>query len=361
MTKIDTYKKLEEFGRVRLSNSFFMRDFLHSEIATWHQLRNVPDYPDRAIDVGRRLCEELLEPLQATFGHIHIRSGYRSPSVNAFGNLNKLNCASNESNYAAHIWDYPDADGRRGASACVVLPWLVDHVAAGGTWTSMAWWIHDHLPYSSLQFFPKLCAFNINWHEEPKRRIDGYAAPKGCLTKPGMSNHPGLHGEQYVGFPLLQAHDPLLVQAYSTPVAPNVDRLDDAQPKTFSDCVTGGTANQSAPTRSGVQYRAIHTKSKWRKVNSHRSLSAAIEGKDGAAALFRGTVRIDYEKHGRPLFVIAWESGQEMGWLIWRDSHAPSGIARREIPESLIDQFEAQGYADEGALSALSSSTDSKV
>ena len=65
----------------------------------------------------------------------------------------------------------------------------------------MAWWIHDHLPYSTLCFFPKLAAFNINWHEAPIRRIDSYTDPRGCLTKPGMANHAGLHADQYSSFP----------------------------------------------------------------------------------------------------------------------------------------------------------------
>ena len=64
---------------------------------------------------------ELLEPLQATFGRIAVRSGYRSPIINEFGNRNKLNCASNEANYAAHIWDYADVQGGRGATACIVV------------------------------------------------------------------------------------------------------------------------------------------------------------------------------------------------------------------------------------------------
>lgn len=203
MSSIDSYDKLEDFGRVRLSHSFFMRDFLHSEIAQWHGLRNVPDFPDKAVQVGRQLCEQLLEPLQETFGRIHIRSGYRSPQVNELGNRNRLNCASNESNFAAHIWDYPDAQGHRGATACIVVPWLVERISTGGQWTELAWWIHDHLPYSTLYFFPKLSAFNINWHEAPKRRIDSYAAPKGCLTKPGMANHEGLHPDLYSGYPSL--------------------------------------------------------------------------------------------------------------------------------------------------------------
>jgi hypothetical protein len=202
MKPITSYEQLENLGRVRLSRHFFMRDFLHSEIAAWHQMRNVPDDPEAAIEVGRQLCERLLEPLQTTFGRLHVRSGYRSPTVNEFGNRNALNCASNEANFAGHIWDRPNDRGR-GATACIVVPWLVDYIERGGRWTDMAWWIHDHLPYSSLYFFPKLAAFNISWHEQPLRRIDSYAAPKGCLTKPGMANHGSSHAAEYAGFPTL--------------------------------------------------------------------------------------------------------------------------------------------------------------
>jgi len=73
-----------------------MRDFLYSEIANYQGMSNVPDDPELAIHVGKQLCETLLEPLQRSFGRIAIRSGYRSPAVNEFGNLKRLNCASNE-------------------------------------------------------------------------------------------------------------------------------------------------------------------------------------------------------------------------------------------------------------------------
>ena len=63
------------------------------------------------------------------------------------------------------------------------------------------WWIHDHLPYSELQFFPKLAAFNIGWHEFPRRRISSFTPPRGVLTKPGLPNHEGDHSDQYRGFP----------------------------------------------------------------------------------------------------------------------------------------------------------------
>jgi hypothetical protein len=86
-----------------------------------------------------------------------------------------------------------DGDGCMGAMACIVVPSFWDRFQAEGDWMKLAWWIHDHLPYSTLYFFPKFWAFNIGWHERPERRIDSYARPVGCLTRPGMVNHSGSH------------------------------------------------------------------------------------------------------------------------------------------------------------------------
>lgn len=199
MKKPITVKALEELGRTRLSKSFFMRDFLFSDIAAMHGMQNVPDDPVLAIAAGAQLCEELLEPLQNHFGRIAIRSAYRSCEVNGFGNANGLNCARNETNYASHIWDRRDANGQMGATACIVIPAFWDQFQNEGDWQKLAWWIHDHLPYSSLYFFPKLWAVNVTWHEAPERRIDSYASPKGCLTKPGMANHEGSHQHEWQG------------------------------------------------------------------------------------------------------------------------------------------------------------------
>lgn len=204
MRQPKSMRGLEELGRVRLSNSFFMRDFLHSEISNFYGMPNIPDDPDLAIKAGTRLCEELLEPLHQTFGHVAIRSGYRSCSINEFGNKNNLNCAVNEANYGGHIWDRPDANGHMGACACIVIPWFADQYDAGVDWRKLAWWIHDHLAYSELFFFPKLAAFNITWHENPVRRIDSYIAPRGLLTKPGMENSEEDHSRWYENFPALK-------------------------------------------------------------------------------------------------------------------------------------------------------------
>lgn len=190
---------LETLGRIRLSKSFFMRDFLYSEIANHYGKPNIPENPDLAIENGRQLCVELLEPLQATFRRIAIRSAYRSCAINALGNENGHSCGANQSNYAAHIWDHLDQNGERGAMACIVVPWFLDRYEQGADWRAMAYWIHNHLPYSQLQFFPKLCAFNIGWHEKPVRSIHSYIEPKGLLLKGEPPND--AYAPAYAGFP----------------------------------------------------------------------------------------------------------------------------------------------------------------
>jgi hypothetical protein len=200
MRKPRSMRRLEDLGRIRLSPNFFLRDFLYSEIANFYGVPNIPDDPALAVSAGTRLCEELLEPLQSTFGRIGIRSGYRSPRVTQFGNDRGFG-ARIAANAAYHIWDMRDSAGRMGAAACIVIPWFVDRHRKGADWRSLAWWIHDHLPYAHLEFYPKLCAFNIQWREAPDPRIDSVVAPRGCLTKPGMLNHRGDHSNWYKGFP----------------------------------------------------------------------------------------------------------------------------------------------------------------
>lgn len=198
MRQPKSVKALEDLGRVQLSPNFFMRDFLYSEIAVLNGFQNIPDDPDLAIATGKVLCETLLEPLQEMFGKISIRSAYRSSEVNHFGNVNKLNCGRNETNYAGHIWDRRDACGRMGATACIVVNRFVPYYQRTGDWEAMAWWVHDHLPYSDMEFFPKLAAFNLQWREEPVRRIYSFIPPRrGILTGPDRANWSGRHNDAY--------------------------------------------------------------------------------------------------------------------------------------------------------------------
>ena len=92
---------LEDFGRERLSEHFFMRDFLYSEVSAAHGIPNVPDDAELAVRAGKGLCENLLEPLRSIFGHVVIRSAFRSAAVNGYCNKHKMGCSSNKASYAA--------------------------------------------------------------------------------------------------------------------------------------------------------------------------------------------------------------------------------------------------------------------
>jgi len=52
----------------------------------------------------------------------------------------------------------------------------------------MAWWVHDHLPYSYMCFYPRLGAFNLQWREQPERKIMSWRQPKGILFRQGMED-----------------------------------------------------------------------------------------------------------------------------------------------------------------------------
>jgi hypothetical protein len=208
MRKPQTVKALEELGRVQLSKSFFMREFLYSEISQIESIANIPDDPELAITAGKNLCEKVLEPIQDVLGRISIRSAYRSCAVNAKGNKNQYNCASNESNYAGHIWDVRDSEGYMGATACIVVTSFIPYYEQNQDWTALAWWIHDHIDaYRGMEFYPKYAAFNISWSENPdaSKAISSYVknphtGKKGYLTHEGMENFSGSHEQFYQAF-----------------------------------------------------------------------------------------------------------------------------------------------------------------
>lgn len=163
--------KLDKLGRVKFSQNFQMRQFLYSEIAIASNIINIPDNEELAIEAGKALCQHILEPLVEKFGPIIVRSGFRSATVNQFGNENGLMCAANEKNFAYHIWDHRDVEGHLGAAACIVIPAFNEGNTYFDTWQDLAWWIDENLPYHRLTFFKRDNAFNIGWHENPKQEI----------------------------------------------------------------------------------------------------------------------------------------------------------------------------------------------
>ena len=203
---------LTELGRIRLSEHFFMRDMLYSEVANFHGLPNMPDDPDLAIESGSQLCERVLEPLHSAFGGIIVRSAFRSAMVNDYcyqrisQNTAAYYCGDNTYSAARHIWDLRDADGYMGATASIVIPWYIDRFEESGDFRPLAWWICDHLAdYAEVAFFPWLCAFNIRWYEGPSDKAITWSAPDmpkfKILTQRGIDGFDDDHSDHYPGFP----------------------------------------------------------------------------------------------------------------------------------------------------------------
>ncbi|MEM9394833.1 MAG: hypothetical protein AAGA38_13315 [Pseudomonadota bacterium] len=193
---------LEDLGRVRLSRYFAFRDFLHSEIGSLYKIQNIPEDPSLALDAGRHLAVELLDPLVETFGPVDIRSGYRSPTLNQFGatHVKPQKCAANPRTYAGHIWDKRDSKGRMGACVSVSVPWFAAQYENGRDWRDLAWWLWDHLPFHEVYFFPKTAAFNLTWREAPEKRILSYITPRGLLAGP-TTRLPSNRESCYADFP----------------------------------------------------------------------------------------------------------------------------------------------------------------
>ncbi len=205
---------LTELGRMRLSDSFFMREMLYSEVGNFHRVSNIPEDPDLAIAAGRNLCRRILEPLRNALGQVCVRSAYRSPTLNAFCNERYRAgdtacwCVDNEANYAEHIWDRRDADGFLGATATVVIPGYLDYYERTQNWRSLAWWLRDHIAeYAQIFMFRRLCAFNIRWYEGPSDQAIVYLDPplREVLTNRNMANFAGEHRALYADVPFLAA------------------------------------------------------------------------------------------------------------------------------------------------------------
>ncbi|WP_422071499.1 hypothetical protein [Sulfitobacter geojensis] len=221
MRKPASMWSLETFGRQRLSRYYFMRDFMFSEISGFYGIPNVPENPDLVLENGRAFCTLLLDPLEETFGRIALRSGYRSPTLNRYGNANKLNCARNDNPLECHIWDWGQG-AQAVAGATIVVPWFADQYDQGRDWRDLAWWLHDHLPYSEMWFFPKLAALNLVWRPNPQRTISSYIAPRGMLLRAGEAAQETSERRRtrYADFPPFRGLRPPAAPAYAAQGSP---------------------------------------------------------------------------------------------------------------------------------------------
>lgn len=67
---------------MNLTEHFTLNELTRSETAARYGIANIPDAA--GIELLRRCCVEILEPVRAHFGRpVRVNSGYRSPAVNA--------------------------------------------------------------------------------------------------------------------------------------------------------------------------------------------------------------------------------------------------------------------------------------
>ncbi len=112
-----------------------------------------------------------------------------------------------------------------GATACIVIPVFVDWVDEnpGRDWRVLAWFIHDHLPYSEMVFFKRNGTVNLTWRgdpddaaqdgdtrqfngssdsivwrSEPRRRVLGRIEPRGLMFENGEAKEGRYRSGHYV-------------------------------------------------------------------------------------------------------------------------------------------------------------------
>lgn len=102
-----------------------------------------------------------------------------------------------------------------------------------------------------------------------------------------------------------------------------------------------------------VTYRAVHKNNPWRKVRGHTSLENALYGRnDGAPGLFDYRARIDYKKHGEPLYAVIWEDNATIGFVVKKDSSSRDGTSRVQVPVDVLLGYDASGGASTAELEA---------
>lgn len=115
-----------------------------------------------------------------------------------------------------------------------------------------------------------------------------------------------------------------------------------------------------------IRYRAVHTRSPWRKVQIHKTLENAIDGKDGAKALLlrKGRVGEKWEQYGRPLCVFVWDSAKSYGHLLRLSPDNPAQVQILELPLDTILRHEEKESCSEVEIKEyfkINSPTSSQV
>ena len=104
-----------------------------------------------------------------------------------------------------------------------------------------------------------------------------------------------------------------------------------------------------------VQFRAIHTKNRWRSA-SHETMKNALSGSSSndtrsARALFEYRNKaVNYAKQGDPMYVVAWDPNADVGTIVRRDSTQSDGLQYAPIPLDDIQTFEQGNVPSDAEL-----------
>jgi len=94
-----------------------------------------------------------------------------------------------------------------------------------------------------------------------------------------------------------------------------------------------------------IKYRAVHSNKAWRRVGIHKTLSNAIDGKDGAKNLLskKGRVADKWNQYGDVLAVFVWETGSENGYVYRLKPDNNSVIESSTVTTSNLEQIDNKG------------------
>lgn len=104
-----------------------------------------------------------------------------------------------------------------------------------------------------------------------------------------------------------------------------------------------------------IQFRAIHTKNRWRRANheteKHALVGSSSTDRRSARALFdKQNEKIDYRNEGEARFVIVWDPSANTGTIVKPDSSNSDGLCRADIPMGDIVRFESEGPPSDAEL-----------
>lgn len=157
--------RYDRLSRTRLSKNFILRDFLFCAESAAQGLNNFPENPATVIDAGRALCERLLEPLLAQFGHFAITYGYQSRESMDLA-LSRTSRLTSPHSSSPHHWDR-GTFGEQVYARVDILPFCVEDGEI--TKHAFGWWLMHNLDVDLCMTWTRSNVFCLTIAPRPRR------------------------------------------------------------------------------------------------------------------------------------------------------------------------------------------------